>query len=113
MAVIRLPLKALKGLSFSVPELILMKNWSNAGSMRMVVRLDHGTDTEDYEEVIAFHPGASPLCRWIMWRNQETVFVQPLIGRTKRFTSVAQAFEAMIPKQRDVVTDIDPISWPT
>jgi hypothetical protein len=113
MPVIRLPARALTGLSFGVNELILIKNWSSASSLRMVIRLDHGTDVEEYEEVIAFHVGKSQVCRWIMWRNKDVVFVQPLIGRTKRYTSVAQAFEAMLPKQRDLLTDIDPVGWPS
>ncbi|MEA2740140.1 MAG: hypothetical protein QOH05_3447 [Acetobacteraceae bacterium] len=112
MPVIHLPPKALKGVSFSVPELILIRSWSEANSLRMVVRLDHGSETEDYEEVLAFHLGSSPLCRWIMWRGTRSVFVQPLIGRTRRYGSVAEAFEGLAPKQRVVVTDIKQDRWP-
>jgi hypothetical protein len=112
MPVIRLQSKALKGVSFSVPELTLIRSWSDANGLRMVVRLDHGSDTEDYEEVLAFHLGNSPLCRWIMWRGAKMVFIQPLIGRLQRYYSVAEAFEALAAKQRVVLTDIDPVRWP-
>src|ERR1700761_8641555 len=99
MAVVRLPSKPLRGLSFSVPELTLIRSWSEAHGLNMVVRLDHGSDTEDYEEVLAFHIGKSRLCRWMMWRGPRSVFIQPLIGRTQRYSSVAEAFEAIAGKQ--------------
>jgi len=106
------PAKHLKGLSFSVAELVLIASWSEANRLRMVVRLDHGSDAEDYEEVLAFHLGGSPLCRWIMWRDARTVFIQPLIGRPQRYGSVAEAFEALAAKQPVVLTDIKPGMWP-
>ena len=112
MSVIQLPAKASKGQSFAVPELILIRSWSEAHGLRMVVRLDHGSEAEDYEEVLAFHRGESPLCCWIMWRNSRTVFVQPLIGRIQRYGSVAEAFEAMAAKRRVVVSDIEATRWP-
>jgi hypothetical protein len=60
MRVTQLPFKALKGLSFSVAELVLIGSWSEANGFRMVVRLDHGSDAEDYEEVLALHLAGSP-----------------------------------------------------
>jgi hypothetical protein len=112
MPVVQLP-STPKGLSFKVSELILARNWSAANNLRMVVRLDHGSDAEDYEEVLAVHVGDSTLCRWIMWRDVEVVFVQPLIGRTERYGSVAEAFEALAAKQQIVLTDIKPGRWPS
>jgi len=35
------------------------------------------------------------LYRWIMWRTVHGVTVQPLIGKPRFFTSVADAMEAM------------------
>ncbi len=112
MPVIQLPSKVLKGLSFSVAELILIQSWSEANGLRMVVRLDHGSDAEDYEEVLAFHPGDSPLCHWIRGRDARAVFIQPLIGRTQRYGSAAEAFESMAARRRVVLTDITPARWP-
>jgi hypothetical protein len=109
---VRLPSKALKGLSFSVPELVLIRTWSAVHGFRMVVRLDHGSDTEEYEEVMALHLRDSKLCSWIMWRDARAVFVQPLIGRARRYVSVAEAFEALAAKSRIAVTDIKPSRWP-
>ena len=111
MPVVRSQPRGLEGVSFSVPELILIGSWSVANGMRMVVRLDHGSETEDYEEVLALHLGDSPLCRWIMWRGAQTVFVQPLIGRRQQYASVAEAFEALTARHHIVVTDIKPARW--
>jgi hypothetical protein len=69
MRVTQLPTKALKGLSFGVAELLLVSSWSEANGLRMVVRLDHGSDAEEYEEVLAFHLADSRPCNWIMWRD--------------------------------------------
>ena len=111
MPVVHLPATP-KGLAFKVAELILIQSWSAANNLRMVVRLDHGLDGESYEEVMAFHVGDSKLCRWIMWRDALSVFVQPLIGRIERYLSVAEAFESMAAKQQVVLTDIKPLRWP-
>jgi hypothetical protein len=112
MGATQLPTKGPKGLSFSVAELLLISSWSEANGLRMVVRLDHGSDAEDYEEVLAFHLADSPPCHWIMWRDVNTVFIQPLIGRVQRYGSVAEAFEALAAKQNVVLTDISPGHWP-
>jgi hypothetical protein len=112
MPVVQLP-STPKGLSFKIAELTLIQNWSAENNLRMVVRLDHGTEAEAYEEVMAFHVGDSRLCRWIMWRDADSVFIQPLIGRIERYLSVAEAFEALAAKQQVVLTDIKPTSWPT
>ena len=47
----------------------------------MVVRLDYGSDVEEYEEALAFHAGTNPQYRWLMWRNANTVFVRSIDGR--------------------------------
>jgi hypothetical protein len=100
MSAVKSPAKLLKGLSFDLAELTLVQGWSAFHNLRMVVRLDHGSDAEEYEEVLAFHAGASPLCRWIMWRNAAAVFAQPLVGRSQCHGSVAEALAALAPKQR-------------
>jgi hypothetical protein len=110
--VVRQPSKALKGLSFSIAELASIKTWSEDHCLRMVVRLDHGSDAEDYEEVLAFHPRTSQLCHWIMWRDLNVVFVQPLIGRATRYLSVAEAVEALGGNRRADLPDFKPSQWP-
>ncbi len=118
----------LKGLSFDVADLILMRNRSEAHGLRMVVQLDHGSDVDEYEEVLAFHAETS---RWLMWRNENTVFVRSNEGRARRYGSVTQAIDALVRKLpatsptteakrceadpiqtlTDVISEVDPSSW--
>jgi hypothetical protein len=95
----RHPAKTLKGLSFDVSDLILIRSRSEAHGLRVVVELDHGSDVEEYEEVLAFHAKTSPQCHqchWLMWRNENTVFVRSNEGRARRYRSVTQAIDALV-----------------
>lgn len=78
----------------------------------MRIQLDHGSRTEEYEEAIAIQAGATTVGRALIWRSESCVFVQPLIGRRRRYGSMGAALEALLPKQRVVVTDIVATSWP-
>jgi hypothetical protein len=100
-----------KGLAFELADLALIGRWADAHDCRMAVRLDHGADGEEYEEVIAIHMGMSSRCQLIMWRSAAAVFVQPLIGRLQRYRSVAQALRNLDLKPRIVLTDITATSW--
>jgi hypothetical protein len=102
----------LRGLSFSIADLLLIGAWSAARGQAMVVRLDHGSETEEYEEVIAFRTTWGRPRRTIMWRDYEAVYVQPLIGRTRRYRTVAEAIAALTPRQAVVVTDVTASRWP-
>jgi hypothetical protein len=98
--------KALKGLSFEIADLIAIRDRSEANGLRMVVRLDYGSDVDEYEEVLAFHAGTSPQYRWLMWRNANTVFVRSIDGRAQRYESATQAIDALVRKLRGKVTII-------
>lgn len=84
-----------KGLSFDVPDLLLASGWAERHDYRMMVRLDHGTETEEYEEVIALYANRQPMCRFLMWRSADAVFLQPLPGRRRRFGSVTEALSTL------------------
>jgi hypothetical protein len=102
----------LRGLSFSIAELTLVAAWAEAQGLKMVVRLDHGSDTEEYEEVLAFQTTSGRPGRRIMWRDHEAVYVQPLIGRTRRYHSVAEAIDTLTPPRTVGVTDVMAPNWP-
>jgi hypothetical protein len=102
----------LVGLSFSIAELTLVEAWAEAQGLRMVVRLDHGSETEEYEEVIAFRTTWGRPRRAIMWRDYEAVYLQPLIGRTRRYRSVAETIASLTPRQTVAVTDVTAPNWP-
>jgi hypothetical protein len=94
------PGKALKGLSFDIDDLTLIRDRSEANGLHMVVRLDYGSDVEEYEEVLALHAGTNPQYRWLMWRNTNTVFVRSLDGRALRYGSATQAIDSLARKLR-------------
>jgi hypothetical protein len=102
----------LRGLSFSIADLLLIGAWSAARGLEMVIRLDHGSETEEFEEVVAFHTASGRPCRLIMWRDANSVFVQPLIGRPRTYPSVVDAILALTPQQQVVVTDVMAPGWP-
>jgi hypothetical protein len=107
------PLPSPRGLAFEIADLLLVRSWADLRDCRMSVRLDHGTDDEEYEEVIAFEADTSSDCQLIIWRNAVAVFVQPLIGRMRRYGSVAEVLDGIDLKPRIVLTDITATSWPT
>ena len=107
------PRRLPKGVAFEIVDLILVKQWAEHHDFRMVIRLDHGaTVDEEHEEAIALQIKTDPLQRLIIWRNSEAVFLQPLVGRRKRYTSVADALKSLLPKSCLILTDITATVWP-
>jgi len=88
-----------RGLAFDIADLILIRCWAERHDCRISIRLDQGVfaaeHAEEYEEVIAFLEGPSSLCRLIMWRDAAAVFVQPLAGRARQYSSVTEALDNM------------------
>ncbi len=101
-----------KGLAFEIDDLNRVTKWASFYDFRISVRLDHGVEDEEYEEVIEFQSGAGSLSRLIMWRNQQAVFIQPLVGRKTRYESVQQALRGILIEPNIVLTDIVADSWP-
>lgn len=85
------------GLAFETADLMLLQGWADFHDIQMTVELDHCVEGEEYEEVVAFYARESQLRRWIIWRAADGIVVQPLIGRSRRFTSVADALETLVP----------------
>jgi hypothetical protein len=83
------------GLAFEISDLMLLQGWAKFHDIRMVVELDHWVEGEEYEEVVALYAKDSSLRRGILWRSAKEIVVQPLIGRTCRFGSVAGALDSM------------------
>ena len=108
------PSSLAKGHAFDIADLVLIRSWADCHGCRMLIRLDHGADGEEYEEVIElFHAGTDSLRQSIMWRNADAVFIQPLIGRNQRYASVAEALESVAVKPSIGLTDITATGWPT
>ena len=112
MSATKCPSRKLKGLSFGISDLILIQDRAQANDLRMVVRLDHSSDIEEYEEVLVFYVGTSPLSQWMMWRNASAVFVRSMDGRSRCYRSADRAIEALVRTGGVVLTDIKATHWP-
>ena len=93
----RITPQAPTGFAFEISDLMLLQGWSEFHNVQMVVELDHCVEGEEYEEVVAFYTRDNAIRRWILWRGKTEIVVQPLIGRSCRFDTVAEALESLIP----------------
>ena len=101
-----------KGRSFQIADLILAESWAAFRDLTMVVRLDHGSDDEEYEEVLEFRAGKGSCANFILWNNGEAVFIQPMPGRMQKHASLAEALDHLPIRQPTILTDITPTGWP-
>jgi hypothetical protein len=113
MCAAKSPTRVLKGLSFEIDDLKSINDTSSANDLRMVVRLDYGSDVEEYEEVLAFYFGTSPQWCWMKWRNASAVFVRSIDGRGRCYGTAGHAIEALVRAQRVALTDIKATHWPS
>ena len=89
---------ALVGVAFEIADLLLLQAWAGFHGMRMIVELDHCVDGHEYEEIVAIYAKGTEVRRWNLWRSWDEVIVQPLIGRSMHFFSVAEATDALSSK---------------
>jgi len=86
---------ALAGIAFETTDLVLLQAWADLYGMRMVIELDQSVDGREYEEIVAIYSRDSGRRRWSLWRSPDEVVVQPIIGRSVRFSTVTDAAEAL------------------
>lgn len=113
MLCLRPHLASLKGVSFSIAELVFAKAWSADNNLQLIIRLDHGAPGEEYEEALVFRHADIRLRQWIIWRSAEAVFVQPLVGRSQCYASIIEAMKGGIPPQRPALARIASGRWPS
>ena len=101
-----------KGLAFEIADLVLAQSRAAFNNSRILVRLDHGAEDEEYEEVVALYTGSSSTSRLIMWRSETVIVVQPILGRKQEFPSMAEALDSIFPKGHTVLSDIFATAWP-
>jgi hypothetical protein len=101
-----------KGFAFAIADLVLARSWAASRDLQMLIRLDYGDKTEQYEEAIEFRSGRSAASLLIIWRSAEVVVVQPIPGRRQQHGSVAEALENLYPKPAIRLTDITAKVWP-
>lgn len=85
------------GLSFEIPDLLMLRAWAEYHELRMTIELDASTGSEEYEEIVNLSQQDSNFRRWMIWRSHEGIVVQPRVGRPMLFDMVADALELLIP----------------
>jgi hypothetical protein len=100
------------GLSFDIADLVLAKSWAGFHDFRMAIRLDHCSDHEEYEEILELRHGWRSNFKSILWRNEDAVVVQPLIGRRQTFDCLAAALDSLRTSESITLTDIEASAWP-
>jgi hypothetical protein len=80
---------SLTGISFSIDDHALISEWASKNQFKTVISLDHGSETEEYEEVIKFYFQDRFL--FFMWFDGKVVVMQPILGRAIVYTTVVEA----------------------
>ena len=93
----RTPAKMPTGLSFEIPDLLMLRGWAEFHQLRMVIELDVCADEDEYEELLGLYDEGRAFRRWMIWRSSEGIVVQPAMGRPMLFDFMGDALEIMMP----------------
>ena len=85
------------GLSFDIPDLLMLQGWADFHDLRMALELDVCAEGDEYEEVLGLYDKSRAFRRWMIWRSCDGIVVQPTMGRTMLFDFMADALEILIP----------------
>lgn len=88
------------GVAFAVPELILLTAWADFHAFSLRIELDWQVDQVAYEEVVTLRLFGSPIPHWLMWRTANSVVLQPMVGRARRFACITDLLGAICSEQR-------------
>jgi hypothetical protein len=89
---VRLP----TGFSFDVPDLVMLRGWSEFHELRMTVEIDVCADVDEYEELLGLYDRTRAFRRWMIWRSCDGIVVQPAMGQKMLFDCMADALETLI-----------------
>jgi hypothetical protein len=95
----RSPVRTPTGLSFDIPDLLMLQGWVDYHDLRLTIELDVRADGDEYEELLGLYEKDRVFRRWMMWRSCDGIVVQRAMGRTMLFDSMVDALEIMIPPQ--------------
>jgi hypothetical protein len=85
------------GLSFDIPDLLLLKGWAEFHNLRLAVDLDVCADGDEYEELLGLYDRDRAFRRWMIWRSCDGIVVQPAMGHMMLFDFMADALDILIP----------------
>jgi hypothetical protein len=106
------PRRRVSGTAFEISDLLLAQACAAYHGVRLQIRLDHTGGGTDYEEVLQFNTGRTTLSGITIWRCAGGVMLSPTLGRRKKFDSLAQALQHLLPEAEPDLTDITPCGWP-
>jgi hypothetical protein len=85
------------GFSFDIPDLVMLRGWSDFHDLRMAIELDVCAEGEEYEELLGLYDRSRAFRRWMIWRSSDAIVVQPAMGHTMLFDCMAEALDTLIP----------------
>ncbi len=93
----RIPARIPTGLSFNIPDLLMLQGWADFHDLRMAIDLDVCADGDEYEELLGLYDKRRVFRRWMIWRSCDGIVVQPAMGRRMLFDVMGDALEFLIP----------------
>jgi hypothetical protein len=93
----RTTVKIPTGLSFDIPDLLMLQGWANFHDLRLAIDLDICVDDDEYEELIGLYDANRAFRRWMIWRSEDGIVVQPAMKRTMLFDTMAEVLDCLIP----------------
>jgi hypothetical protein len=85
------------GLSFEIPDLLMLRGWAEYHDLRMAIDLDVCVDADEYEELLGLYDRSCAFRRWMIWRSCDGIEVQPAMGRRMLFDRMADVLDVLIP----------------
>jgi hypothetical protein len=87
------------GLSFDIPDLLMLQGWASFHDLRLAIDLDLCVDDDEFEELIGLYDANRAFRRWMIWRSADGIVVQPAMKRTMLFDTMTGVLESLIPAQ--------------
>jgi hypothetical protein len=85
------------GLSFNIPDLLMLRAWTDFHDLRLSIDLDVCADGDEYEELLGIYDEDRAFRRWMLWRSCDGIVVQPAMGRSMLFDFMGDVLEILIP----------------
>lgn len=79
----------LVGVSFSIPELMILAGWAEYEGLLLRIDLDICVDGSVYEEVAALYLPGLLLRRWTLWREPNAIVLERIAGPSTRYACMS------------------------
>lgn len=85
------------GLSFDIPDLLMLRAWADYHDLHMGLALDTVIAGAVYEEFVTLTDARRTDGRWGLWRSADGIVLQGMAGAPRLFATMADALELLIP----------------